>query len=89
MSITVVRYNCMMSCYVKKIYRISIKKKYLTFLVCYAMKFGTRGYGHIGISSMGLMSDAKDLEYQRLGNVCLRVQNFFPFPINVLRCLCK
>ena len=28
------------------------------------MKFGSRGYGHSGISSLGLMSDAKDLEWQ-------------------------
>lgn len=31
---------------------------------CYAQKFGARGYGHIGVSSLGLMSDIKDLEWQ-------------------------
>jgi hypothetical protein len=31
---------------------------------CYAMKYGSRGYGHSGISSLGLMCDAKDLEWQ-------------------------
>ncbi|EDV37514.2 uncharacterized protein Dana_GF11368 [Drosophila ananassae] len=31
---------------------------------CYAQKFGARGYGHIGISSLGLMSDIKDSEWQ-------------------------
>lgn len=31
---------------------------------CYAMKFGSRGYGHSGISSLGLMSDALDIEWQ-------------------------
>ncbi|XP_049539837.1 muscle LIM protein Mlp84B-like isoform X1 [Anopheles darlingi] len=31
---------------------------------CYASRFGSRGYGHSGISSLGLMSDARDLEYQ-------------------------
>lgn len=32
---------------------------------CYAQKFGVRGYGHLGISSLGLMSDIKDKERQR------------------------
>ncbi|XP_075167998.1 muscle LIM protein at 60A isoform X1 [Haematobia irritans] len=31
---------------------------------CYAQRFGTRGYGHIGMSSLGLMSDIKDIEWQ-------------------------
>ncbi|XP_037806961.1 muscle LIM protein Mlp84B isoform X1 [Lucilia sericata] len=31
---------------------------------CYAQRFGTRGYGHIGMSSLGLMSDIKDVEWQ-------------------------
>ncbi|XP_058175331.1 muscle LIM protein Mlp84B-like isoform X1 [Anopheles ziemanni] len=31
---------------------------------CYASRFGSRGYGHSGISSLGLMSDARDLEYK-------------------------
>jgi hypothetical protein len=31
---------------------------------CYAIKYGSRGYGHSGISSLGLMCDAKDLEWQ-------------------------
>ncbi|XP_067626872.1 muscle LIM protein Mlp84B isoform X1 [Eurosta solidaginis] len=31
---------------------------------CYAQKFGARGYGHLGISSMGLMSDIRDREWQ-------------------------
>lgn len=52
-------------------------KKILTILVCYAIKFGTRGYGHIGISSMGLMSDAKDLEMQRLGNFLIIDQKLY------------
>ncbi|CRL08220.1 CLUMA_CG020903, isoform C [Clunio marinus] len=31
---------------------------------CYAIKYGSRGYGHNGISSLGLMCDARDLEWQ-------------------------
>ncbi|XP_059618219.1 muscle LIM protein Mlp84B-like [Phlebotomus argentipes] len=31
---------------------------------CYAQKFGARGYGHIGVSSLGLMSDIKDKDWQ-------------------------
>uniref|UniRef100_A0A4Y0AMQ5 LIM zinc-binding domain-containing protein n=1 Tax=Anopheles funestus TaxID=62324 RepID=A0A4Y0AMQ5_ANOFN len=31
---------------------------------CYASRFGSRGYGHSGISSLGLMSDARDLDYK-------------------------
>ncbi|XP_061391835.1 muscle LIM protein Mlp84B isoform X1 [Musca vetustissima] len=31
---------------------------------CYAQRFGTRGYGHIGMSSLGLMSDIMDCERQ-------------------------
>lgn len=34
-------------------------------LGCYAQRFGARGYGHIGGSSIGLMSDIKDKEWQR------------------------
>lgn len=33
-------------------------------LGCYAIKYGSRGYGHSGISSLGLTCDAKDLEWQ-------------------------
>jgi hypothetical protein len=33
-------------------------------LGCYSIKYGSRGYGHSGISSLGLMCDAKDLEWQ-------------------------
>lgn len=32
---------------------------------CYAQKFGARGYGYLGMSSLGLMSDIKDKEWQR------------------------
>lgn len=32
---------------------------------CYAQKFGARGYGHMGFSSLGLMSDIRDNEWQR------------------------
>lgn len=35
------------------------------FKGCYAQRFGARGYGHIGMSSLGLMSDIKDTEWQR------------------------
>ncbi|XP_037914916.1 muscle LIM protein Mlp84B-like isoform X1 [Hermetia illucens] len=31
---------------------------------CYAQKFGARGYGHTGASSLGLMCDIKDAEWQ-------------------------
>ncbi|XP_055528827.1 muscle LIM protein Mlp84B-like isoform X1 [Wyeomyia smithii] len=31
---------------------------------CYASRFGSRGYGHSGISFLGLMCDARDLELQ-------------------------
>ncbi|XP_053670716.1 muscle LIM protein Mlp84B isoform X4 [Anopheles nili] len=31
---------------------------------CYASRFGSRGYGHSGISSLGLMSDARDLDFK-------------------------
>lgn len=40
-------------------------KKKFSDLGCYAQRFGARGYGHIGISSIGLMSDIKDKEWQR------------------------
>lgn len=41
-------------------------QNFITFLNsgCYAMKYGSRGYGHSGFSGLGLMSDAKDLEWQ-------------------------
>lgn len=35
------------------------------YLGCYAQRFGARGYGHIGISTNGLMSDIMDKEWQR------------------------
>lgn len=34
-------------------------------LGCYAQRYGTRGYGHNGMASLGLMSDIKDKEWQR------------------------
>lgn len=37
----------------------------LQSLGCYAQRFGARGYGHLGISSMGLTSDILDSERQR------------------------
>lgn len=42
-------------------------------LGCYAQRFGARGYGHIGMSSLGLMSDIRDKEWQRylLLRLCL------------------
>lgn len=35
-------------------------------LVCYGGRYGSRGFGHGGFSSIGLTSDARDLEWQRL-----------------------
>lgn len=35
------------------------------YLGCYAQRYGVRGYGHHGMSSLGLMSDIKDQEWQR------------------------
>lgn len=32
---------------------------------CYAQRFGPRGIGHSGMSSLGLMCDIKDIEWQR------------------------
>lgn len=43
------------------------------YLGCYSQRYGTRGYGHLGFSSLGLMSDIKDKEWQRylLSGLCL------------------
>lgn len=37
----------------------------LQIIGCYAQKFGARGYGYLGMSSLGLMSDIKDKDWQR------------------------
>lgn len=74
----------MMSGYVKQIRVKRMKMLIVLFfksfrIGCYAQKFGARGYGHIGVSSLGLMSDINDKEWQRLDSIEIHSDEQFVF----------
>lgn len=50
-------------------------------LGCYAQKFGVRGYGYLGMSSLGLMSDIRDKEWQRYFLLSVQCSHTFVFVI--------